>query len=80
MTPEHRDRLLRLHQIIGKSPSKNRPGIPALIPVSKSTWWEGVKAGRYPSPVRGLGKRITAWRSADIYRLIDSVSPGSTHD
>jgi prophage regulatory protein len=40
------------------------------IPVSRSTWWAGVKSGRYPAPVK-LGPRITAWRDADIQRLID---------
>ncbi|MBA5778043.1 AlpA family phage regulatory protein [Stappia sp. F7233] len=39
------------------------------IPVSKSTWWAGVKSGRYPQPVK-LGPRITAWRAADIHDLI----------
>lgn len=40
-----------------------------LIPVSKSTWWGGVRSGRYPKPVK-LGPRITAWRAADIAALI----------
>ena len=40
------------------------------IPVSKSTWWEGVKTGRYPKPVK-LGPRITAWRVKDIQQLIE---------
>jgi predicted DNA-binding transcriptional regulator AlpA len=39
------------------------------IPVSKSTWWAGVKDGRYPRPVQ-LGRRITAWRVEDIQKLI----------
>jgi prophage regulatory protein len=39
------------------------------IPVSKSTWWAGVKTGRYPKPVK-LGPRITAWRVEDIRALI----------
>lgn len=60
---------LRLHQIIGKP--KAEPPIPPIIPVSKSTWWAGVKSGRYPQPVRTLGERITAWRVEDIRRLID---------
>ena len=42
------------------------------IPVSKSTWWAGVRAGRYPKPVK-LGQRITAWRVSDIRALIESV-------
>ncbi len=39
------------------------------IPVSKSTWWAGVRDGRYPKPVK-LGPRITAWNASDIHRLI----------
>lgn len=61
---------LRLSQIIGNP--KANPPIPPIIPVSKSTWWAGVKSGRYPSPVRTLGKRITAWRVEDIRSLIEN--------
>jgi prophage regulatory protein len=39
------------------------------IPVAKSTWWAGVKSGRFPAPVK-LGKGITAWRVDDIRALI----------
>lgn len=39
------------------------------IPVSKSAWWAGVAAGRYPQPVK-LGPRTTAWRAEDITALI----------
>ncbi len=40
------------------------------IPVSKSTWWAGVKDGRFPEPVK-LGERITVWRVEDIRELLD---------
>jgi len=40
-----------------------------VIPVSKSTWWAGIKTGRFPQSVK-LGKRITAWRVEDIQQLI----------
>lgn len=40
------------------------------IPVSKSTWWAGIKSGRYPKPVK-LGPRISAWRVEDIQKLIE---------
>jgi prophage regulatory protein len=62
---------LRLRQIIG-DPNANPP-IPAVIPVSKSTWWDGVRSGRYPQPVRTLGVRITAWHVEDIRALIASA-------
>ena len=40
------------------------------IPVSKSSWWEGVRAGRFPQPVK-LGPRTTVWRRRDILDLIE---------
>ena len=55
---------LRLNQIIG---SKDEPGI---VPVSRSSWWAGVREGRFPPPVK-LGKRTTAWRVSDIRALIE---------
>lgn len=52
---------VRLRDVIGpKGP----------IPVSKSTWWAGVRSGRYPAPVK-LGPSITAWRVEDIRALIE---------
>lgn len=65
---------MRLPQIIGKA--KAKPPIPPVICVSKSTWWAGVKSGRYPQPVRTLGRRITAWRVEDIRALIEQLSSG----
>jgi prophage regulatory protein len=62
---------LRLSQIIGNRNSN--PPRPALIPIGKSTWWEGVKSGRFPKPVK-LGPRTTAWRVEDIRRLIAEVA------
>lgn len=42
------------------------------IPVSKSSWFAGIKAGRYPHGLN-LGPRTTVWRSEDIDRLINSL-------
>lgn len=59
---------LRLPQIIGDT----KRGIPAVIPVSKSTWWAGVKSHKFPQPVK-LGPRTTAWNVADIRALIEKA-------
>jgi prophage regulatory protein len=40
------------------------------IPVSKSTWWSGVKSKRFPAPIK-LGPKITVWRVEDIRTLIE---------
>ena len=58
---------LRLSQIIGNP--KSNPPVPALIPVSNSTWWVGVKSGRYPKPIK-ISTRITAWNVDDIRNFI----------
>jgi prophage regulatory protein len=42
------------------------------IPVGRSTWWAGVKSGRFPKPVK-LGPRTTAWKVEDIRKLIESA-------
>jgi predicted DNA-binding transcriptional regulator AlpA len=47
------------------------PTILKIIPVSKSTWWAGVKSGKYPKS-HNLGSNITAWRVEDIKQLIES--------
>ncbi len=65
---------LRLPHIIGNP--KAKPPILPIIPVSKSTWWAGVKSGRYPQPVRTLGQRITAWAVEDIRKLISESREG----
>ena len=40
------------------------------IPVSKSTWWAGIKDGRFPKPMK-LGSRVTVWRAEDIADLLE---------
>lgn len=41
-----------------------------LIPIGRSTWWRGVKEGRFPAPVK-LGPRTTAWRVEDIREVMN---------
>ena len=62
---------LRLPQIIGDP--KAEPPIPPIIPVKKSCWWDGVKSGRFPKPVKIGNGRGTFWRVEDIRALIASA-------
>lgn len=48
------------------------PQVLAIVPVSKSTWWEGCKSGRFPKPVK-LTPRTTAWRAEDIAELVEQL-------
>jgi predicted DNA-binding transcriptional regulator AlpA len=60
------DRFLRIQQIIGDK----RNGIAPIIPVSRSTWWDGVRKGIYP-PGRKISASVTVWLESDIQALID---------
>lgn len=57
---------VRLSQFLG-------PGRP--IPIGKSTWWQGIRNGRFPQPVK-LGPGITVWRVSDIRALYARMSQG----
>ena len=50
--------LLRVNQIL------------RFIPISRSSWWAGVKSGRYPKPFK-LSPRTTVWKSEDIRAIIE---------
>jgi prophage regulatory protein len=52
------ERLIRLDEVL------------TYLPVSRSTWWSGVKTGRYPRPVK-LGPHTPCWRLADIIELAE---------
>ena len=60
---------LRLRQIIGNP--KANPPVPPILPISKSSWWAGVKSGKFPKPVK-LGERTTVWSVDSIRALIAS--------
>ena len=53
-------KLLRINQVL------------ALVPVGRSSWWEGCRTGRYPKPIK-LGPRTTVWRAEDIAAFIERL-------
>ena len=48
------------------------PQILAIFPISKSSWWEGCRTGRYPKPIK-LGPRTTVWRAEDIAAMMQRL-------
>lgn len=65
---------MELHQVtpIPLTGFVRLPVILKIFPVSKTTWWAGVKTGRFPAGVK-LSEKCTAWRVEDIRNLIESV-------
>ena len=48
---------LRLNQIL------------KILPIGRSTWWQGVKDGRFPQPLK-LSERITVWDEDEVLDLV----------
>lgn len=64
------DRYVRLNSIVGD----RKTGTPGMLPIGASTWWAGVKDGRYPAAVK-LGPGITAWRLQDVLAVARGERP-----
>jgi prophage regulatory protein len=60
---------VRLSQILGDK----KKNIPPIVPIGKTAWYQGVKEGKYPAPVK-LGPRTSVWRAEDIRRLLDRAA------
>ena len=71
MTESEIPRFLRLKQIIG-DPKAETP-IQPILPISKSSWWDGVKSGRVPKAVK-IGANTTVWREDEIRSLVDKLA------
>jgi prophage regulatory protein len=60
------ERLIRLHEIVGNK----KEGTKGLLSIGASTWWKGVKEGRFPAPKK-LGPRTTCWKLSEIMQLVN---------
>jgi predicted DNA-binding transcriptional regulator AlpA len=49
------------------------PQVLAIIPISRSAWWAGVKNGRFPKPAK-IGPRTSAWWASDIAAVLESIA------
>lgn len=58
-------RLLRIKDIIGD----RKAGIPAIVPVSRSHWWQMVKDGKAPAPIK-LTSRCTVWKLSEVMKFL----------
>ncbi len=66
-------------QVIPETGFMRLPQVLTVIPVKKTCWFDGIKSGRFPKPVK-LSARCTAWRAEDIRDLIKSLGDDScTH-
>lgn len=85
MFESKQDSLLRLSQIIGQSaisteqleankntknyPKRARSAVLPILPISATSWWNGVKSGKYHKSIK-LGPRTTVWRASDVLAIV----------
>lgn len=62
--------LYRIWHILGDK--KAKPPIKPLLPISRSSFYAGIKSGIYPAPVK-YSKRMSFWRAKDINDLLNSI-------
>jgi hypothetical protein len=60
----------RLSTVIGDK--KANPPIPGLFPMSKPSWYRGIKAGRYPKPVK-IGPNMSAYANSKLNELMENI-------
>jgi prophage regulatory protein len=65
---ENKDRLLRIWEVIGHE----KKNIPAIIPISRSSFLAGIKKGKFPKPLK-LGERTVCWRESEILAIIGAA-------
>lgn len=63
--------LLRLERILNGDPVN---GVEPLVPVSRSTWYAGIRQGRFPQPVTLPGVRGSFWRAEDVHALLKAAA------
>lgn len=51
------------------------PQILAVIPIGPTTWWEWIKAGIAPSPIK-WGSNVSVWAAEEILALIAKLRSG----
>jgi hypothetical protein len=49
--------------------------IPGLLPIGISSWWAGVKSGKYP-PGQLHGPRTRVWKTSDILAIVAHGAEG----
>lgn len=63
-------KLMRLKQIVAPQ---------GIISVSKSTWYNWIKLGLAPKPMK-LGKRVSVWSAEDIHKWIEKAQSNNAND
>ena len=71
MQTEAMQQYLRVSDIV-RNRNTGRPGV---LSISTATWWDWVKKGKAPKPIK-LSPGITVWRRDDVLAFAESLAAG----
>jgi predicted DNA-binding transcriptional regulator AlpA len=54
-------------------PKRARQGATGIFPMSRSSWWAGIAAGKYPSPKK-ISSRIALWDRRCVLELAEKLA------
>lgn len=63
----------QLRPILPETGFLRLPQVLNVFPIGRSSWWAGIRTGKYPAPVK-LGPHTSAWRVSDIRALVEEFS------
>ena len=64
MTQQQEDRLIKLPEVL------------ATVGMKKTAWYDGIKAGKYPKPIK-RSPRDTVWPMSAIQKIVsDTITSG----
>lgn len=55
------------------------PVILKVLSIGKTTWWCGVRDGKFPKPIK-MGKRTARWNVKDIRALIEKYTEEAAYE
>ena len=62
---------LSIYQLTGRKATATTPETKGIMPIGRSTWLKGVKAGRFPQPVK-FGARLVLWKAEDVRLVVEN--------
>ena len=54
--------------------TRPRPAIPGILPISKTSLYEGIKRGIYPRPYHLGGSKTALWKTDELLAAIEKAA------
>lgn len=56
------------------------PVVLRVLGIGKTSWWNGIRAGKFPKPTKEFGRKTACWHVDDIRALIARCKAAAGND